>query len=210
MVKQTRLTPARTFDGSRLAAWRMTVMLLGCSSIFGFSRLPAEAPSGQPPESHRGGPAKSIVEARARSRILHETIHGALQVMHRDFFDEENIHTIPSRSLEDVFLELERTYGVSLRWISVNAKALNVDHEPSDEFEKKAAQQLSSGEKEYETVEPACDDKPAKYRHVGAIRLASQCLKCHLPNRRSNQDRLAGLAITMDVLDDHTVVEDGR
>lgn len=25
-------------------------------------------------------------EARARARLLHETIHGALQVVHRDFF----------------------------------------------------------------------------------------------------------------------------
>ncbi len=32
--------------------------------------------------------AQSIGEARGRATLLHETIHGSLQVMHRDFFVE--------------------------------------------------------------------------------------------------------------------------
>lgn len=134
---------------------------------------------------------RSVLEARARARLLHETLHGALQVMHRDFFDEENLRVIPSKSLEDVFTELGRGHNVKVQWLSVSAEALNIDHKPSNEFEKQAAKALSTGEKEYESV------TENSYRYVGSIKLASQCLKCHLPNRTSVKDRAAGLVITM-------------
>lgn len=52
-----------------------------------------------------GVPA-TVAEARDRARLLHETIHGALQVMHRDYFRDDAKLTIPSKSLEDVFQEL--------------------------------------------------------------------------------------------------------
>ena len=133
----------------------------------------------------------SVEEARARARILHEAFHGALQVMHRDFFDEDNARVLPSRSLEDVFDELEDQYDIKIRWLAVNAKAMNVDHEAEGEFEKGAVKALASGKKEYESVQEN------RYRHVGTIRLASQCLKCHLPRRTSTADRSAGLLISM-------------
>jgi len=143
----------------------------------------ASAPSGDAPTS--------VAEARARARMLHETLHGTLQVMHRDFFDEEDTHAIPSRSLEDVFAELARSQQVKLRWLAVNAEPLNIDHKPRNGFEQRAVKALSGGEKEYEAV---ADNA---YWYVGSIKLASQCLKCHLPNRTSNKDRIAGLIITM-------------
>lgn len=141
-------------------------------------------------KSADNGPT-TTAEARGRAQLLHETIHGALQVMHRDFFREDEKLTIPSRSLEDVFRELTRSYGVELRWLAVNTDAMNVDHEPKTEFEKNAVKALASGRQEFETS----DDK--FYRHAGAIRLASQCLKCHVPNRTSTKDRTAGLVITI-------------
>jgi hypothetical protein len=134
---------------------------------------------------------KTVVEARTRARILHETIHGVLQVVHRDFFHADQRLSIPSRSLEDVFKELERSWRVKVHWLAVNADAMNVDNKPRDDFEKEAVRALSSGKQEFEAVE---DDV---YRFVGSIRLASQCLKCHAPRRTSNEDRAAGLAITM-------------
>lgn len=135
--------------------------------------------------------AGSVAEAKARARLLHETLHGALQVMHRDFFDDEEPRKIPSKSLEDVFTELARSHNVKLHWLAINAEALSIDHKPRNEFEKQAVKALSSGEKEYESV------TENSYRYVGSIKLASQCLKCHLPNRTSTKDRAAGLVITM-------------
>lgn len=133
----------------------------------------------------------TAVEARVRARILHETVHGALQVIHRDFFEEEESRVIPSHSLEDVFKELSRSQGIKVRWLAVNARAMNVDNEPRTEFEKQAVKVLSAGKSEFEQI----TDK--EYQFTGSIRLASQCLKCHLPMRKSNEARVAGLVISM-------------
>lgn len=138
----------------------------------------------------------SVAEARGRAQLLHETIHGALQVMHRDFFREDEKLTIPSRSLEDVFRELARSYDVEVRWLAVNTEAMNVDHKARTDFEKTAVKALASGKQEFELSEDAV------YRHAGVIRLSSQCLKCHVPNRTSTKDRAAGLVITMPLLND--------
>ncbi|QDT87355.1 DUF3365 domain-containing protein [Gimesia chilikensis] len=135
----------------------------------------------------------TIGEAQIRARILHETIHGALQVIHRDFFQEDESRVIPSHSLEDVFKELNRAHGVKIRWLAVNAKAMNIDNEPKTEFEKMSVKELSVGKASYEQV---IDDQ---FHYTGKIRLPSQCLKCHLPMRRDNRDRVAGLVISMPV-----------
>ncbi|MCA9267654.1 MAG: DUF3365 domain-containing protein [Planctomycetales bacterium] len=118
-------------------------------------------------------------------------MHGALQVMHRDFFDEEQARAIPSRSLEDVFKELARGYDVQLRWLAVNTEAMNVEHKPQTDFETSAVKALSSGEAEFESADNGL------YQRAGAIRLASRCLKCHVPRRTSTADRTAALVISM-------------
>ena len=133
----------------------------------------------------------TVAEARSRARILHEALHGALQVMHRDYFREDEGLVLPSRSLEDVFSELASTYGVELRWIAVDLRAMNVDNDPETEFEKEAVRILKSGKDEYEA---ATGDE---YRFVGKIQLSATCLACHASRRSSNDPRSAGLVITM-------------
>ncbi len=56
-----------------------------------------------------------------------------------------------------------------------------------------AATALAAGEKEYESA------SDGSYRFAGPITLGPDCLKCHLPNRRSNKPRTAGLLISMPV-----------
>lgn len=133
----------------------------------------------------------NVTEARGRARLLHEMIHGALQVMHRDFFREDEGLKIPSKSLEDVFSELHGTYGVKVDWMAVNAEPMSIDHKPKDGFEKDAAGALATGEEVFDLVEGN------SYRFAGRIRLASQCLKCHVPNRTSNKERAAAVVITI-------------
>jgi hypothetical protein len=133
----------------------------------------------------------TIHEARTRARLLHETIHGALQVMHRDFFGDggEDLN-LPSQSLDDVFLALAETWGIEIEWLGVNATK-GAGHEPDDDFEKAAAKALAAGKEEYEAVERG------KFRYVGAIQIRNECLKCHVPNRTSLEDRVGGLAFTI-------------
>ncbi len=132
----------------------------------------------------------TVDEARGRARWLHEVVHGALQVMHRDFFDEEAVGlSLPSQSLDDVFDEMSRTYQVEIRWLGVNANK-GKDHLPKDRFEEQASAALLSGKMEYEAVEGK------RYRFAGHIRLQNECLKCHVPERKTLEDRMAGLAIS--------------
>lgn len=134
-----------------------------------------------------------LQEARGRARLLHDALHATLQIVHRRFYREDEGLPIPARTLQAVFDILDQDQKIQLRWISVNAQAMNVDHEPRDDFEKRAAQALAAGKPEYESVEPGV------YRHAGAVTLSSECLKCHLPQRTSTEARAAGLVISIPV-----------
>lgn len=136
----------------------------------------------------------AAAEAGMRARLLHETIHGALQVMHRDFFDEEKRHDIPSSSLEDVFVELKKQWDVEVTWMAVNAKAMSIDHQPKDAFQRAAAEAITGGAERHEEV------AGGRFRYAGAIHLGNQCLKCHVPNRVTLEERRAAVLISMPVM----------
>ena len=176
----------------RTVAIAMLLVLAVASrpAIIGICEAPGEPPAATGSEEYL--PA-TTAEARTRARVLHETIHGVLQVVHRDFFDPTQRLSIPSRSLEDVFKELARSWQLKIHWLAVNADAMNVDNKPRDDFEKEAVKQLASGKPEFETSEGNV------YRFAGSIRLSSQCLKCHAPRRTSTADRVAGLVISMPI-----------
>jgi hypothetical protein len=132
-----------------------------------------------------------VSEARGRAKLMHETLHGVLQVVHRDFFREDEKMPIPSQSLEDVFAEVEKTQNVKLRWLAVNTQAMNVDHKAKTDFDKAAVKALAAGEESFESF------TEETYEYAGTIRLSADCLGCHLPSRGSNKDRAAGLVISM-------------
>lgn len=134
-----------------------------------------------------------VAEVRLRAQLLHETIHGALQVMHRDFFKEEERDNIPSASLEDVFAELEKTWKVKVSWMAVNAKPMSVDHKPSDQFQRAAAKAIENGSESHDVVEGET------FRYAGLITLGNRCLKCHVPDRTNLEDRKAAVVITMPI-----------
>ncbi len=134
---------------------------------------------------------RSVEEARGRARWIHELVHGTLQVMHRDFFDENAVEkSLPSQSLDDVFAEMVRTHLVEIRWLGGNANK-GKDHLPKDRFEEDAIAALFSGKEEYDAVEGG------RFRFVGMIRIQNECLKCHVRDRKSLEDRFGALAISM-------------
>jgi len=173
---------------ARIASVLIAAFML--SHFAAHARRPdGESSSGSSSETF--APPMTTAEARSRAKLLYETIHGTLQVVHRDFFDDEVSHKIPSASLEDVFSELAKDYDLKLKWLVVDTDVVNVDHLPEDDFERSAVAALKSGESQFEAVEAD------RYRFAGPIRLASQCLKCHVKNRSSTSDRTAGLLISM-------------
>lgn len=133
----------------------------------------------------------TLDEAKGRAKLLHESMHATLQVVHHEYFREEKGIPIPAATLKRVFRELAIRQHVELRWLAVNAQAMNVDHNPHSDFERQAVRALTSGKEDFESVEDGV------FRYVGAITLTSDCLKCHLPNRTSTKDRIAGLVISM-------------
>ena len=100
---------------------------------------------------------------------------------------------LPAATLNDVFAELEREEGIKLRWLAVDGQAMNIAHEPKSTFEFQAAEALKSGKGEFELIDNGV------YRRVGTIQLSNVCLKCHVPDRMSLENRTAGLIIGIPV-----------
>lgn len=135
----------------------------------------------------------TAAEAKIRSQLLHATIEGSLQVMHRDFFRKNDSKVIPSASLVDVFKSLSDEFGVQLHWLSPAETIMNVDHAARDEFQIRALNSIGEGEKHVTVV------TKGKFRYIGRISLQNQCLKCHVPGRTSLEDRFSALEISMPV-----------
>jgi hypothetical protein len=144
-------------------------------------------------------------ETRARAQLLHETINGALQVMHRDYFrDGSQRLNVPSHALEDVFAELTEKWNVKLTWLAVNAPAMNDNHRAQSAFDTRAVDALSAGADTFD------ESKDNVYRFAGAIELGNQCLKCHVPNRKSLEPRKAALVISMPFAPNASTTAPGR
>lgn len=161
--------------------------------------LLAAVPAGMIAADEASVPAKVVAptnldEARSRAMLLHEAMVGTLQVVHRDFFLEDESRTIPSASFEDVFHELSEQFQVKLRWLIVDTDVVNVDHQAQDPFEEEAVKALAKGARQFDRIEGDV------YRYAGTVKLASQCLKCHVKQRTSTEDRRAGLLISMEIV----------
>ncbi|MDP7016942.1 MAG: hypothetical protein QGG36_14150 [Pirellulaceae bacterium] len=140
----------------------------------------------------------SVAEARARAKLLHTTYESTLIAVHRAYFEEGKRQTIPARVLEGVFFWVDQDHKSKTRWISVNTDAMNVDHEPKSDIEKKAAKALAAGADQFELVEDGV------YHRAGAITLVAGCLRCHESSLSQNRKRrrVAGLVISMPVKQD--------
>lgn len=135
-----------------------------------------------------------MVVARDRAKQMHEIYSATLDVIHRRYFHGDRA-TIPARAMEDVFTEMKRRSKVEARWISVNTKAMSIDHDPKTDFEKRAAKELAEGKTEIEVVEDGY------FRRAGVISLHSGCLSCHegLFQSPSKKQRYAGLVISVPI-----------
>lgn len=138
-----------------------------------------------------------LAAARDRAMLMQQMYTATLDVIHDKYFHSERA-IVPARALEDVFEALEQANGSSAKWISVNLKAMSINHDPTTDFEKHAARALGEGKPEYESVESGM------YRRATPILLNDGCLGCHagFGSRPSKSQKLAGLVIAIPVLDD--------
>lgn len=133
----------------------------------------------------------SLEEARRQAELLHAAMHSTLQAVHHQYYRPDEGLPIPAAILKEVFADLENDQQVKLRWLAVDGQAMNSDHKPRNSFEIEAVRILKSGKREHESVEDGV------YRRAGRITLTNQCLKCHVPDRKSTDDRTAGLIIAI-------------
>jgi hypothetical protein len=166
------------------------------------ARLCAEPPVPTPGTSSTRTVAKveeknrvSVEVARDRAKLMHSVYEATLDVMHHRYFLRER-SVVPARAMEDVFSEIKRQSDVDARWISVNLKAMSIDHEPASEFEKKAAREIADGKSEWEAVEEGY------YRRAGVIPLTSGCVACHagLFRDAARTPKYAALVISVPVV----------
>lgn len=141
-------------------------------------------------------PRVSLEVAKDRARLMHELYLTTMDVIHDRYFHGDRA-MVPARALEDVFKEMERTTHAKARWISVNLKAMSIDHDPATEFEKRAARELADGTPQIETVEDGY------YRRAGSVPLTGGCLSCHAGffNKPSTTPKFAGLVISIPIVE---------
>ena len=138
----------------------------------------------------------SLEVARDRAKVLHDVYTATLDVMHDRYFHGERA-IVPARALEDVFGQIARQSKMEARWISVNTKAMSVNHEPKTEFEKQAAAEIASGKETFEKIEDG------KYRRAARVELHADCVSCHTAffTQVPKTPRYAGLILSIPIVE---------
>lgn len=141
----------------------------------------------------------SLEAARDKAAQLHSVFESTLHAMHRNYFHrEKDRNPVPARAMKEIFSDLGRESHIDVRWISANTKAMSLDNEPQDEFERLAAKAISSGKDSFDRVENG------SYRRAGSITLGGGCISCHAASTFGpppTTPRYAGLVISVPVLE---------
>jgi hypothetical protein len=138
--------------------------------------------------------------ARDRAVLMHQIYTTTLEVMHDRYFHADR-SVVPARAMEDVFENLERQTGSQAKWISVNLKAMSINHDPETDFEKQAARELGLGNSEYELADNGV------YRRATPIPLHGGCVSCHagFNPKPSKTPKVAGLVISIPLIDEEAL-----
>ncbi|MCA9080530.1 MAG: DUF3365 domain-containing protein [Planctomycetaceae bacterium] len=163
----------------------VVALVLGASGL-----LLADEPSTSNAESNNPV-TLTVAEARRQAEVLHSAMHAAVQLTHHRYYKEDEGLPIPAVVVEEMFREIAAEQQVELRWLAVEGQAMNTDHKAKTEFEHAAVKALKDGKGNHEEVSGDL------YRRAGAITLRNECLKCHVPDRKSTENRTAGLIITI-------------
>ena len=137
----------------------------------------------------------SVTVARDRAQLMQGIYLATLHAMHDRYFHADRA-VVPARAMEDVFSEVERQTGSKANWISVNLRAMSINHEPATAFEKRAAREIAAGETVLEVIEDGF------YRRAGAIPMSGGCVSCHggFANKPFKAEKFTGLVISIPVM----------
>ena len=135
-----------------------------------------------------------LAAARDRAQVMHDVYAATLEVLHHRYFHRDRA-IIPARAMQDIFDEIERQSKTEAHWISASLKPMSLDHEPTSDFEKRAAKEIAAGTEQLEVVEDGY------YRRAGAIPLRNGCVGCHggFFKPQSKKPKFAGLIISVPI-----------
>ncbi len=154
----------------------------------------------RPADSESNEQKNAIEAARERAEVMHDVYAATLEVLHHRYFHRDRA-IIPARAMQDIFDEIERQSKTEARWISASMDPMSVDHEPTSEFEKRAAKEIAKGTEHVEIVENGY------YRRAGAILLRDGCVGCHggFFKPQSKKPKFAGLVISVPIRNSQAV-----
>jgi hypothetical protein len=164
---------------------------------FGFNDQENNSPGSSAParvavnSSSQAESRPSRMEARQRAEMLHDLIHQMLLDVHEHYYREDEGLLLPATTLRGTFEKFAERQKTRIRWLAVDAEPMNIDHRPQGTFDLAAVEALKAGQSAFDEA------SEGQYRYAGPIKLTSECLKCHVPNRTSTRDRLAGIVISM-------------
>ncbi len=190
-----RIYAAIILSGCTILLW--TTGMLSASAFDEATKSGPAADIATRPESAKS--EKNVVAvplnvARDRAKLMHSIYTTTLGVMHDRYFHADR-SIVPARAMEDVFSEIEQETGSKANWISVNLKAMSINHEPSTDFEKRAAKEIATGESAVETTEDGY------YRRATAIPMTGGCISCHAGvfNQSAKSRKFSALVISIPV-----------
>ena len=170
----------------------LTVVVMTVGSLGADKNEKGQGPAAAQQAAPASSAAETVASARERAKLLHDVYLTTLEVIHRHYFRRDG-PVLPARAMDEVFEEMARLSGGYANWSAVNTKAMSIDHEPTTEFEKKAAAELSAGKEEVELVTKTV------YRRATPIPLGSSCVGCHTKmfSEPPKTPRFAGLVISI-------------
>ncbi|MCA9089446.1 MAG: DUF3365 domain-containing protein [Planctomycetaceae bacterium] len=170
----------------------VSILLAAGQFAITWGQEPAETPA-PTPTANKPVKRVAVEEARRQAELLHVAMHSALQLVHHRYYREDEGLPIPAAIVEEVFADIESEQPVKLRWLVVEGQAMNTDHLAQDDFEHAAVEAIKADKPFHEEV------SKGTFRRAAAITLSNHCLKCHVPDRKSTEDRSAGLIISIPV-----------
>ena len=174
--------------------WRYVAALAVLTAWMGLSPGIGGEPTADSDDANSRTARVSVEVARQRAKLMHDVYAATLEVLHHRYFHDSRA-IVPARAMEDIFSDMASQQNINARWISVNTKAMSLQHEPKSDFEKKAASEIAAGTSAIELVEEGF------YRRATAIPLAEGCVSCHagMFAEAPKSPRFAGLVISIPV-----------
>jgi hypothetical protein len=115
----------------------------------------------------------SLKEARRAIALLDRNYQSALRQIHRRFPVGNGQPVVAAVVVRDMQREVGSGGVLSSRFLAVGTKAMNPDHEPRDDFERQAVQELKRGARWVEALESG------KLRVATVTPLGGGCFPCH-------------------------------